>query len=98
MELYWLHADDDAKKKIEVYAVIRSKLLYGLPSVALNDSLRKKLDIFQRKGLRQILKTKTTFVTRSNTNAYIIKVANETVKNTIRKPKLYIHYRKCMTT
>ena len=65
-------------KLIVFDAVIRTKLLYGLESAQLNESAKKKLDTFQLKGLRNILKLKTTFIDRSNTNEEVFRRANET--------------------
>ena len=64
--------------KLTVYnAVITSKLLYGLETVALNLSQIKKIDAAQMKGLRQILKAPTTFYDRTYTNEKHIGMANE---------------------
>ena len=57
-------------------AVISTKLLYGLESAELKDSDKNKLDVFQLKGLRNILKNDTTFVNRQNTNAKFVEEAN----------------------
>ena len=58
---FWKHADCSLRFKLGVYdAVIRSKLVNGLESVQVNDALKKKIDTFQLKGLRQILGLKTT--------------------------------------
>ena len=57
------------KFKIQVFdAVVRSKLVYGLEATQLPKYLLNKLDSFQLKGLRKILKLDTTFINRSNTN------------------------------
>ena len=56
--------------------------MYGLESAHLTETLKEKIDIFQRKGLRQILKLPTTYgqmkagKTRSNTNENILKLVN----------------------
>ena len=42
-------------------AVIISQLVYGLETMYLNDSLFKRLDAFQLRGLRQIMKIETTW-------------------------------------
>jgi hypothetical protein len=74
---FWKHSDCSAKVKINIFdAVIRSKLIYGLESVQVNDSLKSKLDAFQHKGLRQILKMQSTYVNRANTNQRIFERAN----------------------
>ena len=66
LDIYWLHANPSAKQKLIVYdAIIRAKLLYGLESTAMNNSIKHSLDIFQLKGLRKILNLKTTFVDRA---------------------------------
>ena len=57
-------------------AVIRSKVLYGLESAELTQDILKKLDVFQLKGLRKILRLNTTFVDRFNTNKRVFEHAN----------------------
>ena len=65
-------------------AVVRSKLVYGLDVTRLPYHVLQKLDAFQLKGLRKILKMDTTFVKRSNTNQRVFKWANkEKNKNNI---------------
>ena len=49
-------------------AVLRSKLLYGMETAQLNEPQMKRLDLFQLKALRKVLKLPTTFVSRGNTN------------------------------
>eukprot|EP00969_Alexandrium_andersonii_P019649 857513-Alexandrium_andersonii.AAC.1 len=56
-------------------AVIRSKLVYGLESMQLNDTALKKMDVFQLKGLRKVLGMKTTFVNRANSNREVFRRA-----------------------
>ena len=66
---FWKHSDCSVCLKLGVYdAVIRAKLIYGLESAQINDSMKKKLDAFQLKGLRQVLKMQTTYMNRTNTN------------------------------
>ena len=79
---FWKHADCSVRLKLSVYdAVIRAKLMYGLESVQINDSLKKKINAFQFKGLRQILKISTTYVNRQHSNAYVFEVANATINS-----------------
>ena len=62
--------------KLGVYdAVIRSKLMYGLESAQVNDSLKYKMDAFKLKGLRQISKVSSTYVNRANTNGHFFNMA-----------------------
>ena len=39
--------------------------------------MAKKLDVFQLKGLRQLLKMQTTFVNRANSNAKVLEEASK---------------------
>ena len=51
--------------------------------------MQKRIDAFQLKGLRQILKLKTTFVDRRNTNERVFELANKAI-NTGAKKKTQI--------
>ena len=53
------------------------KLLYGLETVHLTQSLQRKVDAFQLLGLRKILGLTTTYVNRQNTNEFVVRKANE---------------------
>ena len=69
------------KKKVQVFnAVVKSKLLYGLESMQLTQSSLRKLDVFQLKGLRKILKLETTFVNRENSNEVVFEKANAIIR------------------
>ena len=60
---FWKGSNCSVRIKVQVYdAVIRAKLLYGLESAQLNDSLLKWINAFHLRGLRQILKIPTTYV------------------------------------
>ena len=62
MEMYWKKAKVSIRTKLLVYeAIIHSKLLYGITSANLTDGVLEELDVFQRKGRRQIMKLPTTF-------------------------------------
>ena len=58
-----------------------SQLLYGLESAQLTKQAQAKIDIFQLKGLRQVLNITTTFrqmeqgQDRTNDNDYVYKQA-----------------------
>jgi len=66
LELYWRHANPIVKHKILVHdAIIKSKFLYGLETVGLNQSVKHTFDIFQLKGLRKTRHIKTTYVDRA---------------------------------
>ena len=77
LDLFWRHSSCDTAIKIyTAEAVLRSKLLYGLESAQLIPSIAKKLETFQLKVLRKILKMDTTFVDRANTNQIVFNTAN----------------------
>ena len=81
LDLFWLHSSCPIKFKILVAdAVIRSKVLYGLESAHVEDSDIKILEVFQLKVLRKILKMKTTFVDRANTNQKVFETANRKIR------------------
>ena len=66
---YWKKSNGTAARKIMVFqAILHSKALYGLESAVLTAAQQNKLDVFQLKGMRQILRITTTFVDRSHSN------------------------------
>ena len=88
LDLFWRHSDCPTKFKLLVQdAVIRSKLLYGLESAEIKDSTVKRLDTFQLKGLRKVLRMDTTYINRSNTNQKVINRANEEIANNEGEPQ-----------
>ena len=65
-------------------AIVKAKVLYGLESAHLTIRWLRKLDAFQLRGLRQILRMVTTFVDRRMTNAEVFKRAG---RGTTKDPK-----------
>ena len=59
--------------------MITAKIVYALESLSLPDKLLDELNTFRLRGLRQLLGMKTTFIKRGNTNAPVLKKANEYV-------------------
>jgi hypothetical protein len=87
LHLFWRHSDCTVHLKLQAYdAIIRSKLMYGLESVVFNESHLRKLDTFQFKGLRKILKLPTTFINREATNAFVYTEANKHTARLRGKP------------
>ena len=75
----------------EVYtadAVLRSKLLYGLESAQLIPSVLKKLETFQLKVLRKILKIDTTYINRVNSNASVFNRINTMMEEEGRRKRV----------
>ena len=84
-DIYWSKANPSIKHKLNVYdAIIRSKLLYGLESAAMNTTVKHSLDIFQLKGLRKIPKVKTTFIDRAQDHRTIYNTVQTHIHNSTR--------------
>jgi hypothetical protein len=82
LDLFWKKANPSTKTKLITYdAIIRAKLLYGLESAAMNETVKHKLDVFQLKGLRKILNVKTTFVDRSKDNQTLLNMAQRAINH-----------------
>ena len=81
LDIFWRHSNCPTKFKIiALDAVLRSKLLYGMNTAQLNEPQMKRINLFQLKALRKILKLTTTFVNRENTNKKVFDLANEQVQ------------------
>jgi hypothetical protein len=69
----WKHTSLPVHRKIQIFqSVVTSKLLYGLSSAWWNVSDQRRLDGFQAKCLRRIVRIKPAFVSR---------ISNEEVRN-----------------
>ena len=78
LKLFWNKADTTVKWKLQVYdAIIRSKLLYGLECIQLANVEQDKLNAFQMKGIRRILKIPPTEIDRQWTNKKVWDKATE---------------------
>ena len=86
LNVFWSKSSCPRRFKLVVLdAVVRSKLVYGLEVTHLPKFLTQKLDVFQLKGLRKILKLQTTFVDRSNSNKKVFEMCNK-IKKTQNEP------------
>lgn len=75
---YWRQCKATRKQKMVVYnAIVKAKVMYGLESAHLTTAWLQKLNAFQLKGLRGILRMATTYIDRQNTNDEVIRRANE---------------------
>jgi len=78
LDLFWRHSNCTTAMKIHTAeAVLRAKLLYGLESAQLIPSVLKRVETFQLKVLRKILKMDTTYINRANTNNKVYATANQ---------------------
>lgn len=77
LDLFWKQARVPNKWKIQVFnAVCVTKLLYSLEALQPTEAAASKLDTFQLKGLRKILRMTTTYIDRANTNEEVFRRAN----------------------
>ena len=77
LKLFWNKANTSLKWKMQVFSsTLRSKL-YGLECIQLTDAELSRLNAFQNKSLRRILKIPPTHIDRTQTNARMY----ETIRN-----------------
>ena len=85
LDLFWRHSNCGTAIKLQVAdAVLRSKLLYGIESSQLTPAAVRRLETFQLKVIRKILKMNTTFIDRANTNEVVYKTANRKLEQECR--------------
>ena len=89
LDLFWRHSDCPTHVKVYTAdAVLRTKLLYGLESAQLIPSVLKKLETFQLKVLRKILKLDTTYINRTNSNAHVFHRINSLMEEAGRTTRV----------
>ena len=70
---YWKATNANVKWQLIIFdAVNRSKLLYRLETIHLTGAMLKKIDAFQVRCLRKILKIPSTFIDRRNSNRVVL--------------------------
>ena len=78
LHIFFRNSNNSVRQKLLVWdAVIRSKLMYGLESTMMNIGVLSKIDAFQLKGLRKILKVKTAYHDRDMSNEQVYRLANQ---------------------
>lgn len=84
--IFFKRSNATQRFKLTVYnAVVRAKLMYGLESAQLTAKHKKRLDVFQRRGLRQITKMKSTAWNRENDNEHLMRTANNMVREELQR-------------
>ena len=69
LKLLWSKANTSTKWKLQVFnAIIKTKLMYGLETIQPTQNEMDKIDAFQIKCIRRILRIPPTFIDRSQTN------------------------------
>ena len=78
LHLFWRKSNCPNKFKIiALDAVVKSKLIYGIDSLQLNEPELKKLEKNHLQAMRKILKWDTTYINRDNTNKRIYQEINK---------------------
>jgi hypothetical protein len=77
---FWREGLLSVKDRLLIYqALIESKLTYGLHVLPLKDELLNKMNAFQMRGIRQLLKIAPTHVDRNNSNKKVLELAEERI-------------------
>ena len=89
LDMCWRHSNCDTAIKIHTAdAVLRSKLLYGFESSQLIPSRLKRLEVFQLKVLRQMLRMHTTHIDRNSSNQKVFDRANQQMQEEGKTTKI----------
>ena len=81
LDLLWGTSKASIKWKLKVYdAVIVAKLMYGVTSIPLSKADANKIDAFQMRGLRKILKIKHPYWSRVS-NKKLLEISNDKLRN-----------------
>ena len=77
LKIFWDKANTTTNWKLRVFkAIMHSKLMYSLEVIQLTQNDLNKLDAFQMKALRRILKIPSTFIDRAQTDQVVLQTAN----------------------
>ena len=86
LQIFWRKSNCPITFKIiAIDAIVRSKLIYGIDSMQLNEPDQKRMEKFHLQALRKILNWDTTFIDRDKTNAKIYQEVNEKISNTMKE-------------
>ena len=101
MKLFWDKANTTTRWKLRVFdSILCSKVLYGLECIQLTQPDIDKINSFQMKSLRRILKIPPTFLDRSYPNQRVMDILRDTYNSPVhlfsqiwlnRKLKLFGH-------
>ena len=80
-------SDNSVARKVDVFnAIVTAKVTYGLVTLVMNTAVLRKLDTFQLKGLRTILKFPTTYIDTDYSNECIRNKVNNILAENKKKP------------
>ena len=86
----WKHTYLSSKRKLQIFqAVVAPKLLYSLTTVWLSAAQRRRIDGFQARCLRRILRVPVAFVSRVSNAAVLEKAAQVTFSSQLLRHQLY---------
>ena len=72
LHLFFYNSDNAIARKLQAFnAIIRSKLMYGMETIAFNTSIQNKLETQQLKCLENIFKRQTAYINRTFSNDYV---------------------------
>ena len=86
LKLFWNKAQNTIQWKIRVFeSILKSKILYGLECIQLTASDVSKINSFQTKGIRRILKIPPTHIDRTYTNQKVLDILRTTYQKDTEK-------------
>ena len=89
LHVFFYNTDNTEARKLMMYnAIIRSKLMYGLETLVMNESVQRRLETFHLKGLRNILQLPTTYINKEFSNDYVRQQINTYLNAHKKKPML----------
>ena len=89
LHVFFYTSNNSITRKIQIYnAIIRSSFMHGLETVVVNTAVFNRLDTFQLKGLRALLKQQTTYINRTYSNDYVGTLINQKLKDARSKELL----------
>ena len=86
LKLFWNKAQNTIQWKIRVFeSILKSKILYGLECIQLTASDVSKINSFQMKGIRRILKIPPPHIDRTYTNQKVLDILRTTYQKDTEK-------------
>ena len=89
LHIFFYNSDSTIARELQAFnAIIRSKLMYGMETIAFNTSIQNKLETVQLKRLREIFNLQTTYINRTFSNDYVRHQVNVKLQEVKQKPML----------
>ena len=87
LHMFFYNSDNIPSRKVQIFnMVIRSKLMYGLETIVMNEPVEKSLNIFQITCIRKILKLPTTYIHKEFSNIVVRDQINKQLAEAKAKP------------